>query len=264
MYFEQIGISSFIALAAMGIAGIIVPLVIGIIWCKKTKERFVKLIVGALMFFIFAVVLESIPRALLLNPSSSIGNLILSTPILFVLIGGLLAGVFEEVGRFVGFKFLLKKDLDNKKTAISYGIGHGGFEIAYVFLLSAIQYAVYAVMINTGTFHEIIEQLPSQSETFINLAKTIHDMTILSLGPALFERMSALMIHISCSILVFKSIRGKKYCFPLAILMHAAFDWIAGAVQVGWITNIFVIEGMLFVFASVFFYLSIQSYKRIQ
>lgn len=264
MYFEPIGISSFIALAVMAIVGLIVPIVIGIIWCKKTKERFVKLIVGALMFFVFAVILESIPKAVLLNPSNSIGNLVLSTPILFVLIGGLLAGLFEEIGRFVGFKFLLKKDLDNKKTAISYGIGHAGFEIAYVFSLSAIQYAVYAVMINSGTFHEIIEQLPSQSETFINLAKAIHDMTFLSLGPALFERMSALMIHISCSILVYKSIRGKKYCFPFAILMHAAFDWIAGATQVGWITNIFVVEAMLFVFGSVFFYFAIKSYKRIQ
>jgi uncharacterized membrane protein YhfC len=49
---------------------------------------------------------------------------------LYAVLGALLAGLFEETGRFIAFKFLLKKRTD-RKTAISYGIGHGGFEAIF-------------------------------------------------------------------------------------------------------------------------------------
>lgn len=37
------------------------------------------------------------------------------------MVGALLAGVFEETGRYVAFKFILKKR-ENKATALAYGL----------------------------------------------------------------------------------------------------------------------------------------------
>ena len=43
------------------------------------------------------------------------------------LYGGLMAGVFEETGRYVSFKWFLKKET-RIQDGLSYGIGHGGIE----------------------------------------------------------------------------------------------------------------------------------------
>ena len=51
----------------------------------------------------------------------------LENPYVFAIYGGLTAGIFEELGRFVAFFFLLKKYLDYK-DGFAYGIGHGGIE----------------------------------------------------------------------------------------------------------------------------------------
>lgn len=49
-------------------------------------------------------------------------------PLLWAFVVGLFPGVFEEMGRLVAFKTVLRKR-KNKETAISHGIGHGGFEV---------------------------------------------------------------------------------------------------------------------------------------
>lgn len=46
---------------------------------------------------------------------------------LYGLYGGLAAGVFEETGRFLAFRFVLR-NRTARITSLVYGIGHGGIE----------------------------------------------------------------------------------------------------------------------------------------
>jgi hypothetical protein len=82
-------------------------------------------------------------------PEHAVSRFLSANPVLLALVAGLFPGVFEETGRLVAFKTVLRKRR-NRETSISYGIGHGGFEVILILGLTYIQYIAYAVMINTG------------------------------------------------------------------------------------------------------------------
>ena len=67
----------------------------------------------------------------------------------------------------------------------------------------------------------------------------------------ILERVSAMLIHISCSIIMFKAVReaGKMWLFPIAILLHASIDMIAAMYQCGLISNIYIIEAILVIWS---------------
>ena len=62
--------------------------------------------VGVLIFIGFTQILET-PFHLFMRGNPAIAP-ILENPFVFALYGGLTAGIFEELGRFVAFFFLLK------------------------------------------------------------------------------------------------------------------------------------------------------------
>ena len=73
-------------------------------------------------------------------------------------LGCLLAGVFEEVGRYLAFRFLLKR-YTNRRDAVTYGIGHGGIEAILVLGLTAINNIAIAQLVNSGSIETITNGL---------------------------------------------------------------------------------------------------------
>ncbi len=63
--------------------------------------------VGLLVFVLFSQVLEKVMHMLVIDPSGTSLKGI-SSVWAFVAYGALAAGVFEEIGRYVGFRFMLK------------------------------------------------------------------------------------------------------------------------------------------------------------
>lgn len=92
--------------------------------------------------------------------------------------------------------------------------------------LTYIQYIAYAVMINTGTFGAIIDQVASQTPEQLASVDTVVSLltgfSFLDLGLAFVERIFACLFHIGASILVFFACRDKKrFClYPLTIILH--------------------------------------------
>ena len=126
----MIGASSFAGIGIMTAGGIILPVAVCIWWLLTRKEKLWVVLTGAATWFVFAIILESIPKLIFFNPSTSLGKTVLGNVALYTVIGALLAGIFEETGRLVAFKTVLRKRT-NKETGISHGIGHGGFEAMY-------------------------------------------------------------------------------------------------------------------------------------
>ena len=108
--------SVFIYLVLMIIGGVVVSVIPAIWWIKTHHEKITTVLVGAATWFVFAQILETIPKAILFNPAFEISNTIRGSVFLYTLIGCLLAGIFEETGRFVAFKTVLK-NRTNKVTA---------------------------------------------------------------------------------------------------------------------------------------------------
>ena len=216
------------AFAAIGLQAILVIALVSavaLIWKKKTKQPFELYLIGAVTFFVSAMVLENIPKVPVLSLPA-----IKNSPVLTTVVASVFAGLFEETGRFIAFRTAMKKNHD-KKNAISYGIGHGGFEALFLILSTAITYIVMGIMINSGNTEKITADMDEAAIALVTeQLKAVSTSTFSSVLPAVFERISAMTFHISCSVLVFAAAKNKKYImlYPIAILLHFGFDMLSG------------------------------------
>lgn len=171
---------------------------------------------GAAAFILFVIVLESILHNLVLR--SGAGPVIQGNIWLYGLYGGLAAGVFEETGRFLAFRFALRNH-QSRITALSCGIGHGGAE---AFLLAGLTMAGNLVL---GQLYLHGAALPEELIPSIEALLATPPATFLWAG---LERLSAMAMHTALSVLVFAAVRtGKRRLFPAAILLHSALDFMA-------------------------------------
>lgn len=218
---------------------VIITLAIALVWKIKKKEPFTTILAGAVTFILFALILEkSIQNALVFPtqmglPDHAASQFINARPVLWALVLGLFPGVFEETGRFIAFKTVLKKRR-NRETSISYGIGHGGIEVILTLSVTYIIYIAYGMMINSGSFQAIIDQAasqaPDQAGAMQALADQLAVISFADIGTGLFERVFAFLFHVGASILVFYAARdkGRLWLYPLAIILHTALDSFAG------------------------------------
>lgn len=118
------------------------PVTIWIIWKKKSNTRIFPLVVG-MIAYMFISVLRAMARIFVLNDE-------LRTHVwLFYVVSALLSGIFEEVGRYVVFRWCIPNH-DRWTDCISYGIGHGGIE---VFLTSnVLEYNIYSCFLTGSSF----------------------------------------------------------------------------------------------------------------
>ena len=233
-----VGTVSFVCLVAGAVLWIAAPIAVALIWKTRKKEPVTSILIGAAAFLLFALILEKPIQNVLVFPTvmglpeHAVSRFLSANPVLLALVTGLFPGVFEETGRLVAFQTVLRKRR-NRETSISYGIGHGGFEVILILGLTYIQYIAYAVMINTGTFVTVIDQVASQApEQLGNVEAVVSLLTGFSfadLGIAFVERVFAVLFHIGASIVVFFACRDKKrfWLYPLAIVLHTGMDFIA-------------------------------------
>jgi uncharacterized membrane protein YhfC len=103
----------------------LVPLGLVVFFYRKEKIYLPAVLVGALVFLVF----QLLTRIQLINYFSTMDWFaeMAQNIVFLIFFFALTAGIFEEVGRYLGFKFLLKKHL-SWKNGVAFGIGHGGFE----------------------------------------------------------------------------------------------------------------------------------------
>jgi len=260
MEFAKVGSTQMGLLAAGAILFTVVPLIIAIVWTIKKKEKFTSVLAGAATFLLFALILEKPLQNILVFPTMmglsehAAAKFINARPVLWALIVGLSPGVFEETGRLVAFKTVLK-NRKNRETGISHGIGHGGIEVVLIRGITYITYIAYAAMINSGTFGDMIAQVaaqaPEQEANGYALAAQLAAFSAGDLAIDVVERIFAFMFHTGASILVFYACRDKKkfWLYPLAILLHTVMDSVAGLQMAGVIA---LSPVMLEVFVAVF------------
>jgi uncharacterized membrane protein YhfC len=243
-----------------GIVMFLIP--IGTYWGLKRHYKLVStpVWVGIAVFIVAVMILERILHMIILQPSAD-GSIALAThhPYMYVAYGALVAGIFEETGRFFGFRYL-KKRVSGFGTAIAYGIGHGGIEMILIGTMEMVNLVVMSVAINSRNA-AVLSKLPSG---------TIHSL-ISHAGAAttssFFERIAAFIIQILLSIIVWASVNyvGKIWLYPLAIGLHALIDTPAAMFQAGIISNELTVEIVLWISVlamGVFVYLYIGKLRK--
>ncbi len=211
-----------------GVLMIALPVVLLIIWKKKSREKMlVPVAVGAVTWFLFAIVLKLAPAYLLLQAENPAAKTIAGNPWLSYLVAGALAGVFEETGRYLAFRFALKK-YNHRRVSVSYGLGHGGFESAYIGF-QIISVAMLGALIGAGLGEKILPSGTDEAALAL-IVSQLEPYANATLGECMlgvFERAVAIAMHLSLSVLVFAAVREKKFrlLYPAAVLLHAAFDF---------------------------------------
>ncbi len=222
----MVPVSSLIMMAANAFLGIAVPVCLAVYLVRKHRAKLSSILIGAGTFILFALVLESILHQLVLKGPH--GSDILGNTLLYALYGGLAAGVFEETGRFLSMKFLMKKEPSKPLPGIAYGVGHGGAEMLIIFGITMINNLVISALINSGQadaiFAKVPEEAAGQLQAQLDQLQTLGAGTLLI---GLWERFSALILHLGLSMLVWVAVRkGGKWLwlFPAAIVLHAIVD----------------------------------------
>ena len=218
-------------MAVDAVLGFAIPICLSIYLIRKHGARLSTILIGAGTFILFALVLESIMHQLVLK--GPLGASIMDKTIRYAIYGGLAAGVFEETGRFLSMKFLMKKEPTAPLPGIAYGTGHGGVEMLILFGITMINNLVISTLINSGQtdilFSKVPDEAVAQLQTQLDQLQTI-GVGALLIG--LWERFSALILHLGLSLMVWTAVRkGGRWIwlFPAAIALHALVD--AGAVM---------------------------------
>lgn len=256
---------TFISLVAELLFVIIIPTVLLIVWQKKTKSRILSYVIGAASFFLFALVLEQISHTFCIVLDNPVSRAINNTPALFVAYGALAAGIFEETGRFISFKLFGKKIFTDKKNSVAYGIGHGGFEAIFLIGLTVVNMLIYAFMINSmGVEQFTLIAGEANKEALEATAQSLLSFSPASCLLAILERISAISLHISLSVLVYIAAKDKKkvWLYPVSILLHAAFDVAPAMYQIKLINSMAMVEGIIFAAALIFSVAAVIVYRK--
>lgn len=198
------------------LVSLLLPLFISIYLIIRSKSYFKPIIVGVLTFLIFQVFTRIYILQVILPTQVWYILFTYDYPILYAFLLSLTAGLFEEIGRYIMMKYILRK-MDIKK-ALAFGLGHGGIE--------AILFVGIALVLTNPML--------------------IDSQQLLMSG---LERFSAIIFHLGFSVLVYQMIfRSKKFNLLYAISLHTLVNFISVVLMMNGV-NMWIIEGVLFFFA---------------
>lgn len=178
---------------------VVVPILMLIYYFFNKRKELKPFIVGVLVFFI-SQILFRLPLLYFVLPNQIWYMKLSVNPYLYSIFLGLTAGIFEEVGRYIGFKYFLKNN-QKYEDGLAFGFGHWGVEALLIVGINAI-----VLLFNTS------------------LAQTTGLNTLNSYLMGI-ERILALSLHVGFTMIVLYGIRLNKikYLF-IAIILHGMVD----------------------------------------
>ncbi len=229
---ETVPVSAIAGMIVAGLLCVIIPIALLIFYKLKNREvSLLSAVWGGLGFFVFALVLEQLLHLVMLPIAGK-------NMWAYAFYGAFAAGIFEETARFLVFKTVMKKKT-SPKDGFMYGIGHGGIESILLIGTTMISYTAIAILVNTIGIDETLAMTGAVDEATKAIAMEqingIASTTFAACMLSVFERILAIIIHLSLSIWVFKAAKEKKsvWLYPAAIVAHAAFDFPAALYQYG-------------------------------
>lgn len=221
MHWGTVPAANIAAMAVTAAASIGVPIIL--LFCFRKRNGWVPaFLIGCGVFIVFVLVLEQLFHAWMRDV---FGIALQTRTYLYALYGGLTATLFEETGRWIAFRYFLKKHQDTP-TALMYGAGHGGAESILIVGLSYINHLAAAVMINTGATADTVSAMEENMQeavyTQLSLLWTSSAGTFLLAGA---ERMSAIVLQLSFSMLVYMAVKKRKASYwGMAFVVHCLVD----------------------------------------
>lgn len=249
----------FISMTLMFVIFLIVPIIlVKYKHCKLTAYVF-----GCLTWLLFASFLEGLIHSIVLRGQT--GAVLTGNIWLYALYGAFMAALFEEGGRFLTMKFVMKKEIGNNANAIAFGAGHGGFEAISILCMGMLSNLVLSIVINTGAASSLTaslnlipeEQAMSALSSMLQLVTLPPYMFLVGI----FERIAAIAAHIGMSVFVWFAVKEKKtFLWGCAFLMHFFLDFVTVIVNAN-APNVIITEIAVYLIAAAYVFLAVKLYK---
>ena len=261
-----IGNSAIPSLVITVILMFLIPVSFLIYWRKNHKQQtnFSWVIAGAVGFIVSARILELGVHMLCIVMDNPVSRFINSNTAAYVIYGITMAGVFEECGRYIVMKYIMKKNR-TRENSIMYGIGHGGIEILAVLLPSIITFLAVAVLFSSGNIENALSTLNITEKTASAALPSVQaaasfDYAMMAMN--VIERLLAMFLHIGLSVIVYYCVADDKKIFlPLAIILHMLTDTFAALYQRS-VVPLWTVEIWTAIWVVVVVLIAIKLYKR--
>lgn len=177
----------------------VIPILMFVYYIFYKKQGLKPFIVGILVFFISQTILR-LPLLSYVLPNQLWYMRLSLNPYLYSIFLGLTAGIFEEIGRYIGFKYFLKNN-QKYSDGLSFGFGHWAVEAMLIVGINAV-----ALLFNPN----LVEGLGLNTTNAFLMG---------------LERLFVMSVHVGLSMVVLYGIRLNKisYLF-VAIILHGIID----------------------------------------
>lgn len=258
-HFSGQALSSMIVIAFLCT---VIPFLFLAYYRSKTKTWVSSFFVGMAFYWLFAMIAEGLFNMIMFRWLSLSSVLDRSNhPVYYAIYGAVVAGLFEETGKYVGLRVWIKSH-PGKQSAFLFGIGHGSFEaIAYGSSLF-MGNIIIAFMVNAFGIDGYFEKLGISGDLAVSQKQAIYELmaiTPVENAAAGVERMLALVFQASLTIFIFLAISNKKlkFLFPIAIALHIIGYVPTYLTQVGILHGIYtnlILTGAVVVFTASYAY----------
>jgi uncharacterized membrane protein YhfC len=230
---------------------IVLPIVLIIIARSRLKVGWRYAGYGALIFFTFQLITR-VPAVEVLQYFLA-PQLKASKPLLivFLVFLALTAALFEEIGRYLGYRWFMGHEEKTWAKGVMYGLGHGGLESAVlVGGLAALQVISVWLLSTTNLGIVPAAQRATAAAQMAAIAAQPGWLPLL----AGWERMCAITAHVMLSLIVLQVFRrGSLRWLWLAIGLHFLLDGVTALlpqfVHLGGVGNTLLVEGYATLFA---------------
>lgn len=214
---------------------LILPIVLLVVYTLKNKGKQIvsAWFLGAGGFFVLQILVRMpILGALSLQPGFQ--AFAENNYVLYVLILGFTAGLFEVIGRLAVAK-IISKNLTYERS-IAAGLGHGGIEAILLIGTTYISNLLYAMMINTNTFDGMVEQAKAMGADVTSLL-TVKEALLTTpaylFGLSGYERLLTMICHTAMSLLVCYFMYRKQTVkgVLISLTLHTVLDSVVGLIS---------------------------------
>jgi uncharacterized membrane protein YhfC len=219
---------TIIAWAVAILIQIFFPIALAVWFARRYGVGWRPFLYGALIFFVFQIVLR-LPILSLLGPV--LAPAVQASPTLQVVWAAVLAvtaGLFETVGRWVGYRWLFPRRLTYEwKNGTAYGLGHGGFESAVFVGLLGLATLVQMVAVSAMSMEMLQEQFSGPAlEQILALRDQVMTMAWYEPLWGAWERVMTIAFHVALSLIVLQTFtRRQARWFWIALGLHALVDF---------------------------------------
>jgi uncharacterized membrane protein YhfC len=227
------------------------PFLLGGIARKKLAVGWKYFWFGALVFLVFQVLTRLPLIAVLQNTvlAPFLRSLTAFTWIWLVVLA-VTAGLFEEVGRYVGYRLFMRREPKTWSKAVMFGLGHEGLESIVLVVGGGPILTLLNMVILSAT--NVSSLSAAQRQAVLHLFTTINAQPIWLPLLAFWERFWSFPLQVMLSVIVLQVFlwHQRRWLF-LAILLHALIDFLSSALPQAFGSSMpikLLDEGMLCVF----------------